>query len=227
MDALGFVAHTPPDDDPKRWQSMTAHTGNVADLAAGFASAFGAEELARWAAWLHDVGKYSDDFQRYLRQCDAAKHGSGSSPIAITAAQLTYADSERRVHYEGGVLAKSADFTATAKTADAYLLAHSETSTNQSVSGHSSALAGPGQLDHLVALGDVVVQDPNRRAEGQNLLYSAADDKFVLTGGPPSIFDAEQGRITGVSLTFFRRDDRVLVEGEASTPVVTETRVAR
>lgn len=59
---------------------MTAHTGNVADLAAGFASAFGAQELARWAAWLHDVGKYSDDFQQYLRQCDAAKHGGGRPP---------------------------------------------------------------------------------------------------------------------------------------------------
>jgi len=35
-------------------------------------------------------------------------------------------------------------------------------------------------------------------------------------GGPPSIFDAERGKITGVSLTFFRGDDRVLVEGEAS-----------
>lgn len=59
---------------------MTAHTGNVADLAAGFASAFGAQELARWAAWLHDVGKYSDDFQQYLRRCDAAKHGGGRPP---------------------------------------------------------------------------------------------------------------------------------------------------
>ena len=47
----------------------------------------------------------------------------------------------------------------------------------------------------------------------QKLVYTAADDKFVLTGGPPSIFDAEQGKITGVSLTFFRHDDRVLVEG--------------
>jgi hypothetical protein len=28
-------------------------------------------------------------------------------------------------------------------------------------------------------------------------------------------------------LTFFRHDDRVLVEGEANTPVVTQTRVAR
>ena len=134
---------------------------------------------------------------------------SGSSPIAITAAKLTYADSERRIHYEGGVVAKGADFTASAKTADAYLLARSQTSSNQS-------FAGPGQLDHMVAQGDVVIQQPNRRADGQKLVYTAADDKFVLTGGPPSIFDAEQGKITGVSLTFFRRDDRVLVEGEAS-----------
>ena len=79
----------------------------------------------------------------------------------------------------------------------------------------------------MVAQDNVVVQQPNRRAEGQKLVYTAADDKFVLTGGPPSIFDAEQGKITGVSLTFFRGDDRVLVEGEASTPVVTQTRVAK
>jgi lipopolysaccharide export system protein LptA len=145
---------------------------------------------------------------------------SDSSPISITAARLTYADSERRVHYEGDVSAKGPEFTASANVVDAYLLAHSQTSSNQS-------FAGPGQLDHMVAQGDVVVQQPNRRANGQNLVYTAADDKFVLTGGPPSIFDAEQGKITGVSLTFFRRDDRVLVDGEASSPVVTQTRVAR
>jgi len=49
----------------------------------------------------------------------------------------------------------------------------------------------------------------------------------VLTGGPPSIFDAEHGKITGVSLTFFRHDDRVLVEGNNLSPTVTQTRVAR
>jgi len=111
-------------------------------------------------------------------------------------------------------------FTASAKTLDAYLLPHGPTVKSQPV-------AGPGQLDHMVAEGDVVIQQPKRRAEGEKLVYTAAEDKFVLTGGPPSIFDAEQGKITGVSLTFFRRDDRVLVEGEASTPVVTTTQVAR
>jgi lipopolysaccharide export system protein LptA len=143
-----------------------------------------------------------------------------SSPVAITAEKLTYADSERKIHYEGGVMAKGADFTASAKTTDAYMFPRAQTSMNQSV-------ASPGQLDRMVAEGNVVIQQPNRRADGQKLVYTATDDKFVLTGGPPSIFDAEQGKITGVSLTFFRRDDRVLVEGEASTPVVTTTRVAR
>ena len=141
-------------------------------------------------------------------------------PVAITSVRLTYADAERLAHYEGGVVAKGTNFTASSNTMDAYLLPRSQTSRNQ-------PLAGPGQLDHLVAKGNVVVQQPTRRAEGKTLVYTAADDKFVLTGGPPSIFDAERGKITGVSLTFFRADDRVLVEGEASTPVVTQTRVAR
>ena len=88
-------------------------------------------------------------------------------------------------------------------------------------------LAHPVGLDRMIATGHVVIQQPGRRAEGQTLVYTASDDKFVLTGGPPSIFDAERGKITGVSLTFFRTDDRVLVEGKPSTPVVTQTRVAR
>ena len=71
------------------------------------------------------------------------------------------------------------------------------------------------------------MQQPGRRAVGQQLVYTAAEDKFVLSGGAPSIFDAERGKTTGVSLTFYRRDDRVLVDGEASSPVVTQTRVAR
>jgi len=145
--------------------------------------------------------------------------GTASAPIAITAARLTYADSERRIHYEGGVVAKTADFTATAKTVDAYLLPHSQSSKTQTA-------PAPGQLDRMVAEGDVVIQQPKRRAEGQRLVYTASEDKFVMTGGPPSIFDAEQGKITGVSLTFFRRDDRVLVEGVAGSALVT-TQVAR
>ncbi|MFZ0807314.1 MAG: LPS export ABC transporter periplasmic protein LptC [Candidatus Sulfotelmatobacter sp.] len=149
---------------------------------------------------------------------------AGSGLIVITAAKLTYTDDERKVHYEGGVNAKGDDFTADAQTADAFLVAR-----NQAAGAKS--FAGPSRLDHMIAENNVVVRQPNRRADGQKLVYTPADDKFVLTGGTsselPSIFDAEQGKITGVSLTFYRTDDRVLVEGAKNTPVVTQTRVAR
>jgi lipopolysaccharide export system protein LptA len=147
-----------------------------------------------------------------------------TSPVAITSARLTYADADRLAHYEGGVIAKGSNFTASASTMDAYLIPRSQTTIQTPT--HQS-LTGPGQLDHMVAEGNIVVLEPGRRADGKKLVYTASDDKFVLTGGPPSIFDAEQGRVTGVSLTFFRGDDRVLVEGEAGTPVVTQTRVAK
>jgi lipopolysaccharide export system protein LptA len=143
-----------------------------------------------------------------------------SSPIAISAARLSYSDLERRAHYDGGVTARGTGFTAASTEMDVYLLPRSQASSNQS-------LTSSGRLDHMVAQGKVLIDQPRRRAEGNTLIYTAADDKFVLTGGPPSIFDAERGKITGVSLTFFRHDDRVLVEGKANTPVVTQTRVAR
>jgi lipopolysaccharide export system protein LptA len=142
-----------------------------------------------------------------------------SSLVAIICSRLTYADSDRIAHFENNVLAKEGDITITARQMDAFLQARGQASANRSTTA--------GKLEKIVATGDVVAKQPQRRAEGQRLVYTAGDDKFVLTGGSPSIFDAEQGKITGVSLTFFRHDDRVLVEGNNSSPAVTQTRVAR
>ena len=78
-----------------------------------------------------------------------------------------------------------------------------------------------------MAEGKVVITQPSRHATGGRMVYTAAEEKFVLTGGTPSIFDAERGKITGDSLTFFRHDDRVLVEGREASPSITRTQVAR
>ena len=143
-----------------------------------------------------------------------------ATPVSITAARLTYTDDEHRARFEGDVLARGADVSMTAKMIDAFLLSRNQLSGKQSLSSQ-------GQLDHIVAEGNVVVQSRTRRASGEKLVYTASADKFVLTGGPPCIFDAEHGKITGVSLTFYNRDDRVLVEGRETSPAVTQTRVAR
>jgi lipopolysaccharide export system protein LptA len=141
-------------------------------------------------------------------------------PVSITSTRLTYTDDQHRAHFEGGVSARGADLTITADQLDAFMLPRSQVSGNQ-------ALNGQGQLDRMVAEGNVAIQEPARRAQGEKLVYLAAEDKFVLTGNSPSIFDAEHGKITGDSLTFYKRDDRVLVEGKDTSPAVTQTRVAR
>jgi len=157
------------------------------------------------------------------------------TPIHITSARLNYADAERRVFLDGGVTAKEADATMTGQQMTVFLRPRSQSqassaTTSATSSATMTSMATPGQVDRIITERSVVLTQPMRRATGDRLVYTSADDKFVLTGGPssgpPSIFDAERGKTTGDSLTFFRRDDRVLVEGKG-TPAVTNTQVAR
>jgi len=152
-----------------------------------------------------------------------------STPIKVTSAHLTYNDAERKIFLNGGVTAKGSDTTMTARQMTVFLVARSQLSA--AASGRSSQVAAvpgaTGQVERIIAENSVVVTAPARRAIGDRLVYTATDDKFELTGGPPCIFDAERGKITGDSLTFFKRDDRVLVEGRETSPAVTRTQVAR
>ena len=142
------------------------------------------------------------------------------TPVSITSGRLTYTDDQHDAHFDGGVNARGRDIAVTADHLDAFLVPRDQTTQNR-------AIKGQGQLQRMVAEGNVVIQAPTRRATGDKLVYTTDDDKFVLSGGTPSIFDAERGKIRGDSLTFFRRDDRVLVEGRDTSPTVTQTRVAR
>jgi len=142
------------------------------------------------------------------------------TPVNITSARLNYADAERRIFLDGGVTAKGSDTMLTSQQMTVFLLPRS-----QSTAGAGPGM--PGQVERIVAQDKVVITQPTRHATGDHLVYTAADDKFVLTGGTPSIFDAERGKITGDSLTFYRHDDRVLVEGKETSPTVTKTQVAR
>jgi len=148
-------------------------------------------------------------------------HKTGkATPVTITSAHLTYKDAERRVFLDGGVTVRGADATLTAQQMSLFLAPR-----NPSQNG--SERGTPGRVERIIAQDRVVVAQPNRHATGDRLVYSAAEEKFVLTGGPPSIFDAERGHITGNSLTFYKRNDRVLVEGTETSPTVTTTQVAR
>ena len=143
-----------------------------------------------------------------------------ATPVHITSARLNYTDAERRIVLDGGVTAKGSDTTMTGQRMTVFLLP-------RSTSPATAGAGTPGQVDRIVAEDKVVITQPTRHATGDRLVYTAADAKFALTGGSPSIFDAERGKITGDSLTFYRHDDRVLVEGRETSPTVTKTQVAR
>lgn len=62
-----YFAHTLEGCPPAEWQGLEEHLEAVGETAARFGSAFGAADWARCAGLWHDLGKYSDAFQNYLR----------------------------------------------------------------------------------------------------------------------------------------------------------------
>ncbi len=61
-----YYAHSTGDPDKRDWQLLKTHLQNVADIASEFANDFNACDLAYAGGLLHDVGKYSPEFQRRL-----------------------------------------------------------------------------------------------------------------------------------------------------------------
>jgi CRISPR-associated endonuclease/helicase Cas3 len=72
-----FYAHTKLGRPPEEWEPLEDHLGNVARLAEGFASEFGAGDWAHLAGLWHDLGKYRESFQRYLKKVGGASEDGG------------------------------------------------------------------------------------------------------------------------------------------------------
>ena len=68
-------AHTLAGRPESDWHLLGKHLQDSSDLAADFASGFGASEWGRLAGLWHDLGKFSDAFQDYLHT--SATSGSG------------------------------------------------------------------------------------------------------------------------------------------------------
>ena len=75
-------AHT--SEDGTRKQTVAEHLMGTAELAARFAAPFGAQEVAQAAGLLHDIGKYSDAFQRRLLE------GGGRTDHSTAGAQVAF-----------------------------------------------------------------------------------------------------------------------------------------
>ena len=93
----------------------------------------------------------------------------------------------------------------------------------------SSGIALGGRVDHIVASGEVKLEQPGRNGTGDKLVYTAVDRTFVLSGSgsePPRVVDPTRGTVTGASLRFHSGDDSVeVLSGEGGGKVQTVTRM--
>jgi len=61
-----YYAHSLERKPPSEWQPLEEHLRNVAKMAKSFAEGFGAGDWGYLAGLWHDIGKYSDEFQKML-----------------------------------------------------------------------------------------------------------------------------------------------------------------
>ncbi len=127
-------------------------------------------------------------------------------PVFTTASRMTYTDAERKVHYEGTVYSRQAPDELKSDSQDVWLTQGDDAT-----------------VDHSIAVGNVVLTEPGRTAKGDRLVYTAADQKAVLSGASARVEDAAQGTTTGEELTFYVGGERIRVAGRNNAGRVKST----
>jgi lipopolysaccharide export system protein LptA len=142
------------------------------------------------------------------------KTGGPVGVVHIRSRQMVYSDVARRADFTGVVQVQSADGRMQANHAQVFL----QTASN--AGGNASKITGKlfgGSVQRIVAQGDVELQQPGRRGTGQQLVYTAGDGNFVLTGtaaAPPRLVDNVKGTVSGEVLIFNSLDDSVIVSNK-------------
>ena len=83
---MQFFAHAPPSpaNDADAWHELSAHLIGTGERAAHFLKPIGAGELGRLAGLLHDVGKFTREFQERLRGSPArVDHSTAGAKLAV------------------------------------------------------------------------------------------------------------------------------------------------
>jgi lipopolysaccharide export system protein LptA len=143
----------------------------------------------------------------------------------VTAGTLNYRDTENRARLEKNVVAQSADQKMSAPVVDLFFVRGDAPGAGNG----NAANAGPGgkQISRAVGTGGVIVEESTRKAVAERGEYTAADGKFVMSGGNPTIYDGLEGTTTGRQLTFHLADDTIIVDSENGSRTLTKHRVEK
>jgi lipopolysaccharide export system protein LptA len=145
----------------------------------------------------------------------------------VTAQSLTYNDAESHAHLEHDVRAQSADQKMRAPIVDLYFTRGAQATASGTEAAANMRADGPQQISRAVGTGGTTVEEGGRKATAERGVYTAADGKFVMSGGNPTLYDSTEGNTTGRQLTFFLADDTIIVDSENGSRVLTRHRVDR
>jgi lipopolysaccharide export system protein LptA len=166
---------------------------------------------------------------------------ASSSPVLwkLRAPMLTYSADEGKAHLDGGVEAGSSQGFLESRSLDVFLgpatatstgaapVTRALASTSSGRSGETQISAGGRQLSRVLAQGSVVVRQGDRRGMADQAEYTAADGKFVLSGGQPTLANAVSDTTTGHSLTFFVASDTILIDSQEGSRTLTKHRIEK
>ncbi|MGO9269847.1 MAG: LPS export ABC transporter periplasmic protein LptC [Terriglobia bacterium] len=142
---------------------------------------------------------------------------SKTAAVGIRADSLTYFDENQKASYRGHVELRTEQTTLKAGKMDVYF---TRTGRGKGEPGNEGS-----EVDYVLADDHVTVVEPGRRATGNHCEYLAAPGKVTLTGGPPTVYDEQQGLTTGQRLTFFVHDDSLYVDGGDQSPTISKHHV--
>src|SRR5687768_873695 len=123
-----------------------------------------------------------------------SKQGGDNVPVFAAADSMFYSDPDRTIHYEGNVDIKQGADRLTGGVADVYLAKEKN------------------ELEKTVAQKNVVLTQPNSKATGYWVEYTATNEVAVLKGSPARVDDVEQGNTEGNRLTLSVRDGKVTAD---------------
>jgi lipopolysaccharide export system protein LptA len=155
--------------------------------------------------------------------------GAAKTPVLWHAqsGKLSYWDAENRARLTQKVMVQAPDQKMSGEQLDLYFTRANDAGPAITAQGAPPAALGAQQIGRAVATGGVTVVQGDRRATAERGEYTAADGKFVMTGGTPTIFDASEGSTTGRQLTFFLADATIIVDSENGSRTLTKHRVEK
>jgi lipopolysaccharide export system protein LptA len=168
-----------------------------------------------------------------LVNAGSGKAGAGTiaktQVVRVASRELTYSDQAHTAEFAGGVRVESADGTMSGQQAVIYL--QGSKAGGEANSGAPGAVQGGfmgGGVERVVATGYIEIDQPGRRATGEQVVYTASDGMFVLSGtavAPPKLVDETRGTVTGTSIRFHAADESVMVSNGVSNRVESKQRV--